>query len=113
MDEAMTTILGAGLPLGAGGGVIAFIWLVIRWSGQDRTDYRSQLAESASRHADELARINTAHDAELAELRTEVAGLRTQIADLHSKLDAERDRRRAAEDRSMGPGRHSQDQPWQ
>lgn len=112
MDEALTAILGAAPQLGAATGAIAFCWLLVRWTQQDRTDYRAQLTEAASRHADELARINAAHDAELAELRTEMAGLRTQISDLHTKLDAERDRRRAAEDRRMGPGRHSQEQPW-
>ncbi len=65
--------------------------------------------------ADELARINADHDAELGELRKEIAGLRAQLEEVNRKLDAERDRRRAAEDSAMGQiGRHQQgNQPWQ
>ena len=98
MDAVLTTLIGALPQLGAGGGVIVFFWLLIRWTGQDRTDYRAQLAEQATRHKDELQRINGDHDAELAQLRTEIKDLRGQLDEVNRKLDEERARRRAAED---------------
>jgi hypothetical protein len=107
VDAVLTTLVGAAPQLGGAAGLLAFIWILIRWSGQDRTDYRTQLTEQATRHADELRRINDAHDAELAELRTEIKGLRQQLDDMNRKLDDERARRRAAEDNMPylpGPG---------
>jgi archaellum component FlaC len=89
--------------------------LLVRRETQDRADYRTQIADLVKRHADELTRINTSHDQELAELRKEIGGLRVQLQEVNSKLDAERDRRRAAEDSAMGQlGRLRQgDPPWQ
>ena len=99
MDAVITTLIGAAPQLGAGGILLALLALIIRREQQDRTDHRAQITELATRHAEELKRINTAHDEELAELRTEISGLRAQVAELHTKLDAERERRRAAEDK--------------
>lgn len=112
MDAVLTTLIGAAPQLGAATGAIALLWLLIRWAGQDRTDYRAQLGEQATRHSDELKRINDAHDAELQELREEIARMRTRINELNQKLDDERERRRAAEDNRMPP-RHRQDPRWQ
>jgi TolA-binding protein len=103
VDAVLTTLIGALPQLGAGGGVIVFFWLLIRWTGQDRTDYRAQLAEQSTRHAEELRRINGDHDAELAELRTEIKNLRERIDELNRLLDQERAQRRAAEDQMRHP----------
>jgi len=103
VDAVLATLVGALPQLGAGGGVIVFFWLLIRWSGQDRTDYRAQLTEQSARHADELRRINGDHDAELAELRTEIRNLRERIDHLNTLLDQERAARRAAEDQMRHP----------
>ena len=98
MDAVVTTLIGAAPQLGVAGILLALLGLVVRRESQDRTDYRAQLADIVARHASELTRINGSHDAELAELRQEIAGLRTQLAEVNAKLDAERDRRRIAED---------------
>lgn len=114
MDAVITAAIGAAPQLGVGGIFLALLGLLIRRESQDRADYRAQLAEQATRHAAELTRIAAAHDAELAELRAEIQGLRAQLNDMNTKLDAERDRRRAAEDSAMGQlGRRQQgDPPW-
>lgn len=100
--DALIASLSTAAPLGVGGILLALLGLLMRRETQDRADYRAQIAESTARYAGELARINAAHDAELAELRVEIAGLRAQLAEVNAKLDAERDRRRAAEDRRPG-----------
>lgn len=102
MDAVLTTLIGAAPQLGVAGILLALLGLVIRREAQDRTDYRAQITELVARHAGELTRINTSHDEELAELRKEIAGLRAQLAEVNAKLDAERDRRRAAEDSALG-----------
>lgn len=99
MDAVITTLIGAAPQLGGAGVLLLIIGLLLRREAQDRADYRT-----------ELTRVNTAHDGELGELRAEIATLRAQITELHTLLDAERERRRAAEDNPMG--RHRQG-PWQ
>lgn len=101
MDALVTTLIGAAPQLGVGGILLALLGLLIRREGQDRTDYRAQVTDLTTRHANELARINADHDSELGELRMEIQGLRRQVDELNSKLDAERDRRRVAEDSAM------------
>ncbi len=98
MDAVLTTLIGAAPQLGVAGVLLALLALVLRRESQDRTDYRAQLADTVARHATELTRINTSHDEELAELRKEIAGLRAQLTEVNAKFDAERDRRRLAED---------------
>lgn len=98
MDVIFTTLIGAAPQLGVAGILLIILTLVMRRETQDRTDYRSQLTDLIARHATELTRINASHDAELSELRHEIAGLRLQLAEVNLKLDAERDRRRIAED---------------
>lgn len=117
MDAVLTSLIGAAPQLGVGSILLALLGLMIRWGSQERADNRTGVAELATRHATELARINTDHDAELAELRKEIGGLRGQLEEVNRKLDAERDRRRAAEDRRR-PGRDPAmgqlqgDPPW-
>lgn len=101
MDVVLTTLIGATPQLGVAGVLLTLLVLVIRREAQDRSDNRVAMTELVGRHATELARINTSHDAELAELRTEIAGLRAQLAEVNHKLDAERDRRRTAEDAAI------------
>lgn len=50
------------------------------------------------RHSDEITRVNAAHDAELEELRKDIAELRRQVDDLNKRLDEERELRRRAQD---------------
>lgn len=99
MDAVLTTLIGAAPQLGVGGILLALLGLLMRRETQDRADYRAQITELSARHADELKRINAAHDEELAELRAEIKGLRAEINELNQRLDQERARRRAAEDR--------------
>lgn len=115
MDGVITSLLGAAPQLGVAGVLLVLLGIVIRWGSQERTDNRAQITDLATRHATELTRINADHDAELGELRKEIAGLRAQLDEVNRKLDAERDRRRAAEDSAMGQlGRHQQgNPPWQ
>jgi Skp family chaperone for outer membrane proteins len=107
VDAVLTTLIGAAPQLGVGGILLTLLALLMRRESQDRADYRTQIAELATRHADELRRINEAHDVELHELRGEIKGLREKLDELNTKLDDERARRRAAED-SMRP-RHRRD----
>lgn len=112
MDTIVTTLIGAAPQLGVAGILLTLLGLVIRWGSQERTDNRAQISEIAARNAAELARVNADHDAELAELRKEIGGLRSQLEEVNQKLDAERERRRAAEDSAMGQlGRHQQGSP--
>lgn len=111
MDAVLTALIGAAPQLGVGGILLALLALLIRRESQDRTDYRAQVTDLTTRHATELARINGDHDSELAELRTEIQGLRRQLDEVNQKLDAERDRRRVAEDSAMGTIQR-RDEPW-
>jgi predicted RNase H-like nuclease (RuvC/YqgF family) len=109
VDAVLTTLIGAAPQLGGAGLLLVLLGLLLRRESQDRVDYRTQITHLTERHAEELKRINAAHDEELAELRKEIAGLRTQLSEVNTKLDVERDRRRAAEDSAMGQlGRHRQ-----
>lgn len=100
MDAVLTSLIGAAPQLGVAGVLLALLGLVIKWGAQERTDNRAEIQNTTARYAGELARINSAHDAELAELRTEIAGLRHQLDELNRKLDDERALRRLAEDRA-------------
>lgn len=111
MDAVLTAILGAAPQLGVAGVLLALLGLVLRRESQDRTDYREQLTATTARHAAELARINTDHDTELAELRRDIKELRTQLAEVNASLDAERARRRQAEDGAPAQ-RTEGDSPW-
>lgn len=109
MDAILPALISA-LPQLGGAGVILFILvLVLRSAASDRVDYRAELAAAAQRHTDEIKRINSDHDAEIADLRAEVKELRKQLADqsastraqlmeLERELDTEREQRRKAED---------------
>jgi Skp family chaperone for outer membrane proteins len=107
VDAVITTLIGAAPQLGVAGVLLTLLALLMRRESQDRADYRTQVAELATRHAAELARINGDHDTELAELRKEIQGLRTQLDDMNRKLDEERAKRRAAEDTQV-MGRHNE-----
>ncbi|MGW1680564.1 hypothetical protein [Saccharopolyspora sp. NPDC002376] len=86
--------------LGGAGALLALLVYVMRNAASDRGDYRSALDAAESRHAAELTRIAEAHDAELRELRDDVAALRKQLDELHLALDVERSERRRAEDQA-------------
>lgn len=110
MDAVLTSLTTAA-PIGVAGVVLFILGLLVRSQTQDRSDYRTQLTEQATRNAAELTRVNAAHDAELAELRSEIQDQRKQIDDLNTRLDAERNLRRAAEDSAMGQLQQRQNPP--
>ncbi|WP_433268146.1 hypothetical protein ACQPZF_03485 [Actinosynnema sp. CS-041913] len=64
----------------------------------DRAEYLAALAARETAHAAEVTALRTAHAAELAALRTRITKLERRLSGLETELDAERDRRRAAED---------------
>lgn len=99
--EAVTSSLVAAAPqLGVGGILLSLLVYVLRNWSTDRTDYRQGLADAQARYAAELHRINTSHDAEMAELRKDIAELRVRVDSLNDMLDQERGLRRAAEDKA-------------
>lgn len=85
MDELLPALAGALPELGAAG-VVAFVLVIaLRSQGQDRADHRTQLTEE----------------------RALIKELRAENASLEQQLDAERERRRKAEDvaaRQRRPG---------
>lgn len=76
MDELLPALVGVLPELGAGGVLAVVLWLALRSQGQDRADHRTQLADE----------------------RAVVKALRAENELLEQKLDAERERRRKAED---------------
>jgi TolA-binding protein len=83
--------------------IVAVVLLVAltvlqRHAAQDRTAYRLELDSMGKRHAEEIERINTDHDSELTELRSDIRELRVKVDELQRELDTERRLRRQAED---------------
>lgn len=117
MDAVLTTLIGAAPQLGASGVLVLLLGLLVRREAQDRADHRTEITELTTRHAAELTRIAGAHDAQLVDLRREIAGLRQQLDEVNRKLDDERDRRRRAEDarppEDPALGRLQGGPPWQ
>lgn len=83
---------------GIGGVLLVVLVAVMRQGGSDRGDYRAALDAAEQRHAAELERVTAMHDAELAELRQQLATLREHVDGLTAQLDAERRARWHAED---------------
>lgn len=100
MDAIIMALIAAAPQLGVGGVLLALLGLSLKWQAQERGDTRTSTAALSVRHDNELRRLMGAHDAELADLRGEIKGLREQLSDVNRKLDDERERRRAAEDRT-------------
>lgn len=100
MDAVLTAAMQSAPQLGIGGILFALLMWFVRHAATDRGDYRSTLDAAEIRHASELKRIAEAHDAELRELREDIAALRTQLDELNLALDVEREDRRKAEDRA-------------
>ena len=96
MDAVLTAALQSAPQLGIGG---VAVWLVVLLLKRE--------SSSEERHTAELKRVNDAHDAELSELRADIAALRKQVDDLQLKLDIEREERRKAEDMAAQALRHS------
>lgn len=96
MDAVLTAALQSAPQLGIGG---VAVWLVVLLLRRE--------SSSEERHTAELKRVNDAHDAELAELRADIAALRKQVDDLQLKLDIEREERRKAEDMAAQALRHA------
>ncbi|MFI0469305.1 hypothetical protein ACH347_34970 [Saccharopolyspora sp. 5N102] len=100
MDAAITAAMQSWGQVGVGGMLFTLLVWFVKHAASDRGDYRSALDAAESRHAAELTRIAEAHDAELRELRDDVAALRKQLDELHLALDVERSERRRAEDQA-------------
>ena len=98
MDAILPALFSALPQLGGASLAVFILILVLRSSAADRADYRAELAAVAGRHTDEVKRINTDHDAELAELKADIAELRKKIDELNEVVDRERELRRKAED---------------
>lgn len=94
MDAVLTAVTQTAPQLGISGVLITVIVLLVR-----------REASAEGRHAAELTRINTAHDAELDELRAEIRELRKYVDDLNAALDLEREQRRRAEDAAADAAR--------
>jgi septal ring factor EnvC (AmiA/AmiB activator) len=71
----------------------------------DRAEYLAALAARETAHAAEITAIRTAHAAELSAMRARISKLERRLAGLEGELDAERDRRRAAEDEAAAARR--------
>lgn len=113
MDAVLTAVLGAAPQLGGAGLLVTVVVLLIRQNLAAAERYATDLELARTANAAELARVNTAHDAELAELRAEITRQRDLRTSAEQALDVERGRRRAAED----GGRHRIEQqegpsPW-
>jgi t-SNARE complex subunit (syntaxin) len=100
VDAVPTALVAAAPQLGLGGVLLSLLVYVMRTAAADRGEYRTALAEAQQRYATEIARVNTAHDAELAELRADILELRARVDELTAALDAERRRRWEAEDKA-------------
>lgn len=87
MDAFITAVGQTAPQFGISGILITVILILLR-----------REANAEGRHAAELERISKAHDAELGELRIDIAALRAQVKELHGTLDDERAQRRTAED---------------
>lgn len=87
MDAVLTAVLQSSPQLGVGSTLVVVILLLLRREGS-----------AEERHSAELARITAAHDAEIKELREDIAQLRKQLDDVNAALDLERETRRQAED---------------
>jgi len=84
---------------------------VMLWMARLLFITQRQATTANAHYTAEIERLNKDHDAELLELRTsrsedietlkrQVAALQASMAELHAKYDAERELRRAAEDRA-------------
>lgn len=71
----------------------------------DRTDYLSALAAREAEHTAALSTARTTHADDLSALRIRIAELERRLAELEKTLDAERKRRREAEDREATAAR--------
>jgi cell division protein FtsB len=87
LDAILPALVSAAPQLGVAGVLLLLLGLTLRTSSQDRADYRTQLADAAKRHTEELD-----------ELKSDIKELRKEIDDLNAKLDEERAARRRAED---------------
>lgn len=100
----MENLIGALGQLGPIG--IALIVLVVMWflNRQTAAQYKDRLQS----YADEINRLNAAHDEELGELKTEIKALREDIRIVRSEMETERTARRDAEEEAhrlkMGGG---------
>lgn len=89
--------VGTALPV-AGPAAILLVIITVLVRLWFKASEETGLVRSA--YAAEIKRLNEAHDAELAELRRDIAELREGVDRLNARLDQERELRRQAEDKA-------------
>lgn len=98
MDAVLQALITAAPQLGVAGVLLTILGLLLRQAGQDRSDYRTSLAEAAKRHSSELSDREKRYNEDISDLQREVDKLRARIDQLETELDLEREARRKAED---------------
>lgn len=111
MDAILPALFSAAPQLGVAGLLLVILVLVMRREASDRADYRAALEVAAKRHDEEVDRMRKAHDAEIAELKADVALLEQKVAELQARLDQEREARRRAEDMAAEVRRNPREWP--
>ncbi len=103
MEALLPTLLGALPDLTFGGGALLLLVLSYRRNNEDRTTLTG-----------EIARMSASHDAELVELKDDIAILRAREDEMQTRLDGALTRARQAEEatsyyqRQLPPA----SQPW-
>jgi TolA-binding protein len=105
LPEWSTLIPGAGFF-----GLLVFLVLhLMRQASGDRGDYQSvlrdlrkqhadEMKEEREQHADDIREITVRHDAQIQDLRSQIAVLRAEVIDLRTDVEEERQLRHKAED---------------
>jgi uncharacterized protein involved in exopolysaccharide biosynthesis len=101
IPEWSTLIPGAGFF----GLLVLLVLHLLRQSSGDRGDYQRVLREHADemkeereQHADDIREITARHDAQIQDLRSQIAVLRAEVIDLRADVEEERRLRHKAED---------------
>lgn len=80
-------------------GLLAWLLIhVMRQASGDRGGYQRAIKDLREDHAAEIKEMSARHDAQITDLRTQIAGLRGEVAELRTELEAERRARWEAED---------------
>lgn len=98
--------LSAFSTFGITGTLVLVIAYLLASNHRDRTTYERALAMRDAEHNAELAAARAAHAEDLTGLRSRLSSLERRLGELETELDAERDRRRTAEDTAARALRH-------
>jgi septal ring factor EnvC (AmiA/AmiB activator) len=105
IPEWSTLIPGAGFF----GLLVLLVLHLLRQSSGDRGDYQrvlreqreqhaNEMKEERDQHADDIREITARHDAQIQDLRSQIAVLRAEVIDLRADVEEERRLRHKAED---------------